>query len=484
MSISLALANATSGLGAVSRQAGIASQNIANALTPGYNRREASLAERTLAGEGAGVRVAGINRAEVPALTAERRDAQSEAAELGVRAAAAEKISRMLGGPEDSGSLFRRFAAFDQSLRFLANSPDSAPAQQAVVSDALNLLQRINSIANAYQDMRTTADGEIASSVAKINSGLTELGRLNDQIAGATVAGRDASSLLDQRDRLLDSISKEIPVKPLVREHGRIDLMTSEGVMLFSGTAREIQFTRTPVITAGMSLIGGSLSGLSVDGVDITPGASARAPATGALAGLFAVRDNLAPQAAAEIDALAEDLIFRTQASGLDPTLGAGAAGLFTDNGAALTPPAAVGTASRISLNDAVDPTQGGALWRLRDGLGASTPGAVGSDKLLRDLIAAFDAPQTTTLGSGRAYSVLENASELSASAAGRLSSVEAALQSSMGFAQQLHDAELAETGVDTDAELQNLLLIEQAYAANARLIQTVGEMIDRLMEI
>src|SRR3990167_7482552 len=342
MSISLALANATSGLGAVSRQAGIASQNIANALTPGYNRREASLAERTLAGEGAGVRVAGINRAEVPALTAERRDAQSEAAELGVRAAAAEKISRMLGGPEDSGSLFRRFAAFDQSLRFLANSPDSAPAQQAVVSDALNLLQRINSIANAYQDMRTTADGEIASSVAKINSGLTELGRLNDQIAGATVAGRDASSLLDQRDRLLDSISKEIPVKPLVREHGRIDLMTSEGVMLFSGTAREIQFTRTPVITAGMSLIGGSLSGLSVDGVDITPGASAPAPATGALAGLFAVRDNLAPQAAAEIDALAEDLIFRTQASGLDPTLGAGAAGLFTDNGAALTPPAAV----------------------------------------------------------------------------------------------------------------------------------------------
>jgi len=32
---------------------------------------------------------------------------------------------------------------------------------------------------------------------------------------------------------------------------------------------------------------------------------------------------------------------------------------------------------------------------------------------------------------------------------------------------------------VDTDYELQNLLLIEQSYAANARVIQTVGDMID-----
>ena len=58
MSISQALSNAASGLGAVSRQAGLASQNIANALTPGYARRDVSptLAEAMIARYAAGAR--------------------------------------------------------------------------------------------------------------------------------------------------------------------------------------------------------------------------------------------------------------------------------------------------------------------------------------------------------------------------------------------------------------------------------------------
>ena len=36
--------------------------------------------------------------------------------------------------------------------------------------------------------------------------------------------------------------------------------------------------------------------------------------------------------------------------------------------------------------------------------------------------------------------------------------------------------------GVDTDQEMQNLLLIEQAYAANARVIQTADELLQILI--
>ena len=46
-----------------------------------------------------------------------------------------------------------------------------------------------------------------------------------------------------------------------------------------------------------------------------------------------------------------------------------------------------------------------------------------------------------------------------------------------------LVDAETLETGVDTDREVQDLLMLEQAYAANARVIQVIDEMIDRLLE-
>jgi flagellar hook-associated protein 1 FlgK len=46
-----------------------------------------------------------------------------------------------------------------------------------------------------------------------------------------------------------------------------------------------------------------------------------------------------------------------------------------------------------------------------------------------------------------------------------------------------LTELELA-NGVDTDVELQNLMIIEQAYAANARVIETVDQMFDALIRI
>ena len=47
----------------------------------------------------------------------------------------------------------------------------------------------------------------------------------------------------------------------------------------------------------------------------------------------------------------------------------------------------------------------------------------------------------------------------------------------------ELSQIELAQ-GVDTDAELGRLILIEQAYAANARMISVVDEMMQTLLRI
>jgi len=42
----------------------------------------------------------------------------------------------------------------------------------------------------------------------------------------------------------------------------------------------------------------------------------------------------------------------------------------------------------------------------------------------------------------------------------------------------------LSETGVDIDSQMQDLLAIEQAYAANARVIEIANQMMQKLMEI
>ena len=61
MSISGALANALSGLNAASRSASIVSDNLANALTDGFGRREIELSSRSN-GAGGGVEIAAITR--------------------------------------------------------------------------------------------------------------------------------------------------------------------------------------------------------------------------------------------------------------------------------------------------------------------------------------------------------------------------------------------------------------------------------------
>lgn len=484
MSISQALSNAASGLGAASRQAGLASQNIANALTPGYARREISLAERVVAGRGAGVRVAGVDRAAAPALARERRLADGVAARDETRLAAAEKIRALFGGPEDQGSIFARLAAFDHALRDLANQPAGAAALEGAVARARHLATGINDAAHSLQALRQDADGAIAAEVERVNAALAGIVRLNGEIERAVVAGRDANAFMDERDRQLDLVNRALPSRALIRDNGRIDLMTLEGVALIAGEARQLSFTPTPVIAAGQTYAGGALSGLLVGGVDIAPGGGTQAISAGALAGLFALRDEIAPEAAADLDAFAAELIGRFAAPGVDPTAPAGAAGLFTDAGAALGGPYAPGLAARLALNGAVDPRQGGEAFRLRDGVYAAGPGPVGSNAILVNLLAALDAPRPSALSGGALATAADAAAGLVARRGARLAEMKAEAAGSGAYRDALREAELAETGVDADAELQQLLLIEQAYAANARVIEVAARLIDRLMEL
>ena len=46
-----------------------------------------------------------------------------------------------------------------------------------------------------------------------------------------------------------------------------------------------------------------------------------------------------------------------------------------------------------------------------------------------------------------------------------------------------MKNAELSQ-GVDSDEELSQLILIEQAYAANARMLQVVDELMETLLRL
>jgi flagellar hook-associated protein 1 FlgK len=78
-------------------------------------------------------------------------------------------------------------------------------------------------------------------------------------------------------------------------------------------------------------------------------------------------------------------------------------------------------------------------------------------------------------------------ASALAADFLSGVSGKRVSAEAEQGFASARHGTLKAQElagGVDTDAEMADLLRIEQAYSANARVLQTVDELLRSLLRI
>lgn len=484
MTITSALNAALSGLNAASRASGIVSSNIANATTPGYARRTLSISSASNEYAG-GVKIDGIVRHVDAQLIADRRSA---GAELGLRTETARFLNLVedaVGTPDQDGSLASRLSDFENALIIAGSRPDAVERLNQAALSARDLASAINAIADGIQEARSQADRSIESQVARLNDALEGVEKLNSQIISASAQRFDTSALEDQRQALIDEISEMVPVRQIPRDNNAVALYSTGGAVLLDFTAATIAFEPSNVVTPYMSLEDGTLSGLTVNGFPASTSSQNGKLSGGTLGAQFEIRDELAPQAQAQIDAIARDLIERFEDPAVDPTLLAGQPGLFTDQGAPLDPLAERGLANRLSVNALVDPTQGGESWRMRDGIGAVTPGEVGNAAVLNALTDAFSdirMPASGSFGSAP-YSAVG----LTGSFASQLGTDRLREDQRLSFASsqlfQLSQLEL-ENGVDTDAEIQTLMIVEQAYAANARVIQTVDEMLDVLMRL
>lgn len=484
MSMSNALNNALSGLTASSRTASVISSNISNALTDGYGRREINLSSNALGGNTAGVQIDGISRIVDQAVIDDRRLADASLGESSTRAGFLERIESVIGEPGDTGSLTDQLAALDSAFVEAASRPDSETRLQNVVQSAKDVVDHINTISNEIQSQRTQADQSISQQVDTLNNSLLQIKELNSAILTENTSGRDASALMDQRQQLIDDISSIVPISTIDREHGQVALITTGGAILLDGKAAEIGFTSVGLITEDMTLSAGSLSGLTLNGNAVSTGDNG-IMSGGSLTALFEVRDELGTTAQANLDSVARDLVERFQDPAVDATLGATDAGLFTDSGAFFDSANEDGLSTRLSLNALVDPDNGGAVWRLRDGLGATVQGEVGNAELLQNLSAALT--ETHTPVSGNITNSSRTVSGLASDFLSGISVDRQTAESEIAFAATKVDTlktQELESGVDTDYELQQLLLVEQSFAANARIMQTIDELIQTLLGI
>ncbi|WP_424971872.1 flagellar hook-associated protein FlgK [Dinoroseobacter sp. S76] len=485
MSVTIALNNALSGLTAASKAASVVSSNIANANTEGYGVREVELSSASLGGQGAGVKINGISRSVDQSVLADRRAADAAYASAATQASYYASIENAIGLPGDDGSLSSELAKFDAALIEAASRPDSDARLSSAVAAADSLATTLRDLSGDIQAERLEAEKQIAAQVDILNTSLSQIEDLNNEIRRQTANGNEALALMDQRQVLIDQVASIVPVNVVDRDFGQVALISDGGGVLLDGRAAEFSFEDVGAIVPEMTVEGGALNYVEMNGSPVDTSATINPLKGGSLEALFEVRDELAVAAQQDVDAVARDLIERFADTAVDPTLSPGDPGLFTDDGAAFDASLETGVAGRISINALVDPDQGGETWRLRAGLGATSPGEPGAGAILLSLSDALNGPKVAA--SGSFSSIPRSAADLASDFLSKIGTARQASEGEVAYTsakwEALRTLEL-EGGVDTDQELQKLLVIEDAYAANARVIQTVDEMLDLLLRI
>ena len=378
------------------------------------------------------------------------------------------------------------------ALTTYADLPTSSSAADAVVSAASDLASSLNSASATVQQVRETADQKMASSVGTINSLLNQFTAANNAVVTGLQTGANVSSAEDSRDSIVTQLAQQIGVSTTVAANGSESIYTDSGVTLFQDTPRTVSFTPTPTLVDGAN--GGAVT---VGGVPITGANSPMPIQSGALAGYAAIRDTLAPEYQAQLDQVAGGLInaFAESDQSATPTLPS-LPGLFTTAGATSLPSmsATTGLAAAIEVNPNVDPSQGGNPNLLRDG-GISDPGnpaytynttgAASYTGRIQELVGEISATQSFDPSAGLDASAsltdYANASVSWLQAQNQQASDASSYQNAV--ATQANSALSNATGVNLDAEMTNMLNLENSYASTAKLLTTVTSMFTALLQ-
>ena len=264
MSLSTALHGALSGLSAAGRASGVVSENIANALTPGYAKRSIILSSNSEVSPG--VRVLGIQRQANLGIISSRRQADAEFSNANPLASFQTRFASAVGDPTDTDPITARLAAFDSSLISASSRPDSAQRLDDVAIKANDLVNLINNASDTVQKMRSEADRKISIQVERLNKALSDVEDLNVRITALEAGNAPTAALLDQRQVLIDEINNIAPVNVVERNYGQVALYTIGGAVLLDGQAATLEFTPVNTIVPEMTLTSGGLSGLTLNG--------------------------------------------------------------------------------------------------------------------------------------------------------------------------------------------------------------------------
>jgi len=242
-----------SGMNAAQYGLATTQHNIANASTPGYTRQQMVVTARTSQATGAGfvgqgVDVGSVVRIYDAFLTTQVRQEQSQASYLSTYLSSMQQIDNLVADPTTGVS--PAMQDFFNAMSGVANTPESVPARQTVLSAAQAAVNRFQAMDQRLSDISNGLTGQIAGSVQMVNTYATQIAALNGNIKSSLSMsqGQQPNDLMDQRDQLVNQLSKEITVSVQQQSDGSMSVFVGNGqALVIDEKAMGLQVVQSPV---------------------------------------------------------------------------------------------------------------------------------------------------------------------------------------------------------------------------------------------
>lgn len=228
----LGLNTGLSGLNYHSANLNTTAHNISNADRDGYSRQTVlsqaaqALRVRTSYGMmGTGVQVTGIEQLRNVYYDTKFRAANSKLNEYSAVNEQLSQLQSYLNEMQSESGYTQLLADVSAAMQDLASSPSDATYRTQFIQSVNNFTDLINEVATNYQKTQTDINNEIAIHVDTINSISSQIFTLNKQIMNIETRYGNANDLRDQRELLVDELSKLVNVTvietPLMYREGK-----------------------------------------------------------------------------------------------------------------------------------------------------------------------------------------------------------------------------------------------------------------------
>jgi flagellar hook-associated protein 1 len=347
------------------------------------------------------------------------------------------------GLADDLSGLFNQFQS-------LSTAPTSMAERQALVAQAQNLASRFQDVNQKLGDLGTALNDSVTSDVGSANQLLSDIASLNDQIQAAEFGGGTANDLRDLRQQKIEGLAKLVNLDATPDASGAMNISVS-GTLLVSGKDR-LDTLQTYDVGGGQLL------------VRTATGATPLALTGGSIQGAVDARDGALADLRGSVNSLASlliDDVNTAHAAGFSLTGSTGAA-FFTGS-----------DASTIAVNSAL--VGNPALIQA-----SGAAGAVGDNQVALALAQLANKPQASlnnqTLSQGYSQTV--------AAIGQALAETQTGLSDHQVLGSMLERQRESVSGVSIDEEMTNLVTFQKAFEASARLITTVDEMLDTVLNM